>query len=50
MEIPNYNMTTIPQFVGRDTDHGWKLAETLTPLAYIGWSVWLIAVGIAMLV
>ena len=37
------------EFVGRDTDRGLKLAETLTPPAYIAWSVWLIAVGIALI-
>jgi len=28
---------------------GWKLAGTLVPLAYIGWSVWLLALGIGLL-
>jgi Domain of unknown function (DUF4386) len=37
------------EFVGRDSDVGWRLAETLTPIAYIAWSVWLIATGIALL-
>jgi hypothetical protein len=26
----------------------WKLAEALTPVTYIAWSVWLIAVGVAL--
>ena len=30
--------------------HGWKLAGTLVPFAYIGWSVWLLALGISLLV
>jgi hypothetical protein len=38
------------EFVGRGDDHGWKLAEVLTPIAYVAWSVWLIATGIALLV
>ena len=38
------------EFVGRPEDSGWKLAETLTPITYIAWSLWLIAVGIALLV
>jgi hypothetical protein len=38
------------EFVGRPGDHGWKLAESLTPIAYILWSIWLIAVGIALIV
>ena len=35
------------EFVGRE--HGWKLAEGLTPPAYVAWSLWLIATGIAFL-
>jgi hypothetical protein len=38
------------EFVGRGEDSGWKLAETLTPITYIGWSIWLIAVGVGLLV
>ena len=37
------------EFVGRFEPKGWKLAETLTPIAYIVWSLWLIAVGVALL-
>jgi hypothetical protein len=29
---------------------GWKLAGALVPPAYIGWSVWLLALGIGLLV
>ena len=38
------------EFVGRTEDSGWKLAATLTPITYIGWSIWLIAVGLGLLV
>jgi len=38
------------EFLGRTEDPGWKLAELLTPITYIAWSLWLIAVGIALLV
>ncbi|MFL5842528.1 MAG: DUF4386 domain-containing protein [Thermoleophilaceae bacterium] len=38
------------EFVGRVGDRGWIVAERLTPIAYIAWSVWLIAVGIGLLV
>ena len=38
------------EFVGRPDDRGWKLAESLTSIAYILWSIWLIAVGIALIV
>jgi hypothetical protein len=29
---------------------GWRLAATVVPLAYLGWSGWLLAVGIGLLV
>jgi hypothetical protein len=38
------------EFVGRVGDQGWKLAERLTPIAYIAWSLWLMATGVAVLV
>ena len=38
------------EFVGGAEDSGWKPAATLTPITYIGWSIWLIAVGVALLV
>ncbi len=37
------------EFVGRFEPRGWKLAETVTPIAYIVWSLWLVAVGVALL-
>jgi len=37
------------EFVGRAGDRGWTVAEKLTPVAYIAWSLWLIATGIAIL-
>ena len=38
------------EFVGGFEPRGWKLAGTLVPLAYIGWSLWLLALGIGFLV
>jgi Domain of unknown function (DUF4386) len=38
------------EFVGPFEPGGWKLAGTLVPLAYIGWSLWLLALGIGLLV
>jgi hypothetical protein len=38
------------EFVGPNERDGWALAETLVPIAYIAWSIWLIALGIAFLV
>jgi Domain of unknown function (DUF4386) len=37
------------EFVGRHEPAGWKLAERLTPITYIVWSLWLIATGIALI-
>jgi hypothetical protein len=37
------------EFVGSHEPGGWKLAERLTPIAYIAWSVWLMATGVALL-
>jgi hypothetical protein len=36
------------EFLGGRED-GWKLAGKLTPIAYVGWSLWLVATGIALL-
>jgi hypothetical protein len=38
------------EFVGPFEPRGWKLAGALVPLAYMGWSVWLLALGIGLLV
>jgi hypothetical protein len=37
------------EFVGRFEPTGWKVAEKLTPLTYVVWSLWLVATGIALL-
>jgi hypothetical protein len=37
------------EFIGRHEPAGWKLAERLTPITYIFWSLWLIATGIALI-
>ncbi len=38
------------EFVGPNEEHGWPLAGTIVPMAYIAWSLWLIALGIALLI
>jgi hypothetical protein len=38
------------EFVGRAGDRGWRMAELLTPIAYVAWSLWLVATGIGLLV
>ena len=37
------------EFIGPFEPGGWKLAGTLVPFAYIGWSIWLLALGIGLL-
>ena len=38
------------EFAGPNEPDGWALAGTVVPIAYIAWSVWLIALGILMLI
>ena len=37
------------EFVGRHERDGWKLAEALTPIAYVLWSIWLVVAGVALI-
>jgi hypothetical protein len=37
------------EFVGPFEASGWKLAAAATPIAYIVWSLWLLATGVALL-
>ena len=38
------------EFVGRNERDGWPLAGTVVPVAYLAWSVWLVALGLALIV
>jgi Domain of unknown function (DUF4386) len=38
------------EFVGPFEHAGWSLAGGLVPVAYIGWSIWLLAIGIGLLI
>jgi hypothetical protein len=38
------------EFVGSHEPRGWKVAGALTPVVYIGWSLWLMATGVVLLV
>ena len=38
------------EFVGPNERDGWPLAGTIVPLAYIAWSLWLVALGVFLLV
>jgi hypothetical protein len=37
------------EFVGSHEPAGWKVAEKLTPVAYVAWSLWLIGIGVALI-
>lgn len=37
------------EFVGSNEKAGWKLAGTIVPIAYVAWSIWLIALGIGLI-
>jgi hypothetical protein len=37
------------EFVGPFERDGWKVAAAVTPIAYIAWSVWLVAMGVLLL-
>ena len=37
------------EFVGPNEQDGWPLAGTIVPIAYIAWSIWLIALGVFLL-
>ena len=37
------------EFAGPNERDGWKLAGVIVPIAYIAWSIWLIALGVTVL-
>ena len=38
------------EFVGPNERDGWALAGTIVPIAYVAWSIWLIALGVFLLI
>jgi hypothetical protein len=38
------------EFLGPNEEHGWGLADTAISIMYIAWSIWLLALGIALIV
>jgi hypothetical protein len=36
------------EFVGPNEPEGWRLAGTIVPIAYIAWSIWLVALGVGL--
>ena len=37
------------EFVGRFEENGWKLAGAIIPIAYTGWSLWLVSAGLVLI-
>lgn len=37
------------EFVGPNERDGWSIARTIVPIAYVAWSLWLIALGVMLL-
>jgi hypothetical protein len=37
------------EFVGPNEREGWRLAGTIVPIAYVAWSVWLLALGVLLI-
>ncbi len=37
------------EFVGRPGSRGWSVAERIVPFAYVGWSLWLVGLGVSLL-
>lgn len=38
------------EFVGTLERDGWGLVGTIVPIAYIAWSLWLVAFGVLLLI
>jgi uncharacterized protein DUF4386 len=38
------------EFLGPNEEHGWSLAGAAIPILYIAWSLWLLAMGIALII
>ena len=38
------------EFLGPNEEHGWSVADAAIPILYIAWSLWLLAMGVALIV
>ena len=38
------------EFLGRDEERGWTLAGAAIPILYVAWSLWLVAMGVALII
>jgi hypothetical protein len=50
IDYPDVDRDLNRWLLGRFEPAGWKLAGALTPIAYIAWSLWLVATGFALLI
>jgi hypothetical protein len=41
--------TNRSKFVGPNEERGWPLAGAIVSIAYIAWSIWLIALGVGFI-
>jgi hypothetical protein len=37
------------EFLGPNEEHGWALAGKAVPVLYVAWSLWLCALGVALI-
>ena len=37
------------EFAGPNERDGWRLAGIIVPIAYVAWSIWLIALGVFLI-
>ena len=37
------------EFLGPNEERGWRLAGAMIPVLYVAWSLWLLAMGIALI-
>jgi hypothetical protein len=38
------------EFVGPFEPKGWRVSAALVPIAYVGWSIWLLTIGVGLLI
>jgi hypothetical protein len=38
------------EFLGPNEEHGWALAGSAIPILYVAWSLWLLAIGVALVI
>jgi hypothetical protein len=47
--LPLFVLSSL-EFVGPNEAKGWGFAGAVVPFVYIGWSLWLLALGIALVI